>query len=853
MSLTSHLPELPVSEVLDQIVDSLARRTNLVLVAPPGAGKTTLVPLAILAAADATSDWLAGRKIIVLEPRRLAARAAARRMAQLLGEEVGQTVGYRVRFDNRISAATRIEVVTEGVFSRMLVEDPGLEAVGAVVFDEFHERSLDGDLAVALCLDLQGALREDLRLLPMSATLETEAVATLLDAPVIQSQGRSFPVEIVSRERSPQMPVETAMAEAIRDEIAGPKTGSILAFLPGQREIERTAQLLEGRLPAAVDLHKLYGALPQAQQDAAIAPLPVGVRKVVLSSAIAETSLTIEGITSVIDSGLARQPVFEPATGLTRLQTVRASQASVTQRAGRAGRLGPGRAIRLWRAEQTAALPIRTLPEILNVDLAPLLLALADWGVSDPHQLSWLDAPPDPALAEARKLLQQLGALSPEGQLTSHGKVMSKLALPPRFAHMVLAAAQVSRTDAERAAQLALLVQERGVGGSSIDLDERLQRLCQARDKRSRKIMKLSTLLAGSRTKQAVTSSDGTGQSPAQSSGLLLAHGLPDRIAQRRGAGPAGTVRFRLANGRGAEIDASERLASEDFLVVVDMVGRAGAARILSAAAFPKQELVSEFDAQIETHIETTFDRQTGTLTATKSSKLGALSLNKPTPMKINADNALPALLSAVADHGLDILPWRSSDAELRQRLALLNHHMGPVGVQNSDSSGAQQVWPDVSDAVLLSRLDEWLAPFLAGAVSLAGLNDGSLSNGLMLLAGHPPAALMEQLVPSHFATPSGSRVRLAYKDNKVVLSVRPQELFGLDRHPAILDGRLPMEIELVSPAGRPIQITRDLPGFWRGSWRDVRADLRGRYPKHPWPEDPLTAQPTARAKPRKN
>jgi ATP-dependent helicase HrpB len=435
-------------------------------------------------------------------------------------------------------------------------------------------------------------------------------------------------------------------------------------------------------------------------------------------------------------------------------------------------------------------------------------------------------------------LLRQFAALGPEGQLTAHGKALSKLALPPRYAHMVMAAAVYSVGDAEKAALLALLVQERGAGGASIDLDERLQRLQQARDKRSRQVMKLSTALAKTAT-SAVVAVAAIDASYDASPGLLLARGLPDRIAQRRGSGPGGMVRFRLANGRGAEIDAGERLAAEDFLVVVDMVGRAGAARILSGAAISKSELLTHFDDQIESRIETSFDPQTGALSAMKASKLGAIGLTKPTPMKINAENALPALLAAVADHGLQILPWRAADAELRQRLALLHHHFGGE-------------WPDVSDGALLERLDDWLAPFLAGATSMARLSDGSLSNGLMLLAGHPSAAQLDRLVPVHFETPSGSRVRLGYGDDKVVLSVRPQELFGLDQHPTILEGRLPMEVELVSPAGRPIQITRDLPGFWRGSWRDVRADLRGRYPKHPWPEDPLTAAPTARAKPRK-
>lgn len=828
----SNLPDLPVVQVLDQIVEGLAKKNNLVLVAPPGAGKTTIVPLALL-----NADWRQNRKIIVLEPRRLAARAAARRMAQLLGEEVGETVGYRIRFDNRVSAVTQIEVVTEGVFSRMLADDSGLEQVAAVLFDEFHERSLDGDLALSLCLDLQAVLRQDLRLLPMSATLESDAISQLMGADVIESQGRTYPVEIIHQDRLPDSRIETVMADAIRQELSRPQTGSILAFLPGQREIEQVFRLLDGRLPDGVELHRLYGALQQKEQDAAIRRPQDGIRKVVLSSAIAETSLTIEQVTSVIDSGLARQPIFEPSTGLTRLQTVRASQASVTQRAGRAGRLGPGRAIRLWRAEQTAALPPRTQPEILNADLSSLLLCLADWGVGDPSQLNWIDPPPAPALQEAGTLLRELGGLNVDGKLTGHGKALSKLSLPPRYAHIVLVAAGYSLQLAEEAAQLALLVQERGVGGNSTDLEERLNNLSTARDPRARRVKDLAGSLA-KRARSMVAVTDDEFQN--SSTGILLANGLQDRIAQRRGAGPNGTVRFRLANGRGAELEATEGLSKQDYLVVVDMVGRAGSARILSAVGLQKSDLISHFSDRIEQRRETKFDPSTGALTTSRSTRFGALVLDKPQNVKMSQHDVVPALLSAVAEYGIGILPWRAEDNELRQRLALLHRELGAP-------------WPDVGDDALVVKLEDWLAPFLTNANSLASLADGSLSNGLMLLAGHPSAKELARLVPTHFTAPSGSKVRLSYQEASVVLSVRPQELFGLDRHPAILDGRLAIDVELVSPAGRPIQITRDLPGFWRGSWRDVRADLRGRYPKHPWPEDALSAAATARAKPRKH
>ena len=561
------LPDLPITSVLPELLSALEGNNKAVLMAPPGAGKTTLVPLALLDA-----PWREGHKIIVLEPRRLAARAAAHRMADLLGEKVGERVGYRVRFNTKISHRTMIEIVTEGVFTRMLADDPGLENVAAVLFDEFHERSLDGDLALALCLDLQQGLRDDLRLLPMSATLDGSAVAALLDAPVIESMGRQYPVDINYKDHPPRERIETTVARAVRSEIANNQAGSILVFLPGQREIERTADLLDGALPADVTVHKLFGALSHQEQDAAIRPAHKGKRKVVLASAIAETSLTIDGIVCVIDSGLSRQPVFEPATGLTRLQTVRASRAEIDQRAGRAGRLGPGRALRLWRREQTAALPAFAPPEIINADLSALLLDLADWGVADPSALQWMDQPPEPALAEARSLLRSLDAMGENG-LTEHGRAMRRLPLPPRFAHMVVKAAEQG-ADFD-AALLALALQERGAGGRGVDLEPRLDMLKSARDKRSKMLTNLARSIAGRTGIQDASN--------RVSVGILLAIAYPDRIAQRGAATNNGTIRFRLANGRGAELDATENLGKADFIVVADMAGRAGAARILAA------------------------------------------------------------------------------------------------------------------------------------------------------------------------------------------------------------------------------------------------------------------------------
>ena len=833
------LPNLPVTEVLPDILTALEGNSNLVLVAPPGAGKTTLVPLVLLDA-----NWRYGKRILVLEPRRLATRSAATRMAFLLGEKVGERVGYRVRFDTKISNDTVIEVITEGVFSRMLSNDPGLDNVAAVLFDEFHERSLDGDLALALCLDLQAGLREDLRLIPMSATLDGAAVAELMGAEIIQSEGRAFPIEIIHRGRQPSEQIETAVAQAVREELSNGIGGSLLVFLPGQREIERTASLLETSLPQNTQLHKLYGALSQKAQDEAIKPPIKGHRKVVLASAIAETSLTIEGVNTVIDSGLSRQPVFEPATGLTRLQTVKSSQASVAQRAGRAGRLGPGRAVKLWRAEQTAGLLKHTLPEILNADLAALLLELADWGIKDVKQLKWLDIPPTPALNESKNLLLKLGAFSVsengEWQITPHGRMIVKMALPPRFAHMVLTALQYGKANAQRAALLALLVQERGVGGKSSDLSERHNRALRGSDKRTQNLLRLSQSIALNAAKNSTTDSHLLSKQDLLSDGVLLAFAFPDRIAQNRGQAPDGSTRFRLANGRGAQIDGTESLAREDFLVVVDMAGRAGAARILSAAPLLKSDLEEYFSDQIGMVNEANFDSKAGRLNATESIKLGALTLSPAKKIQVDPEIALRALLRAIREQGLSLLPWRDEDTKLKAQLSLLNLHVG-------------EPWPDVSDNILLDGLENWVEPFLQGQLSLDHLGKGALSDGLLLLAGHPSRQQIDSLTPHHFDAPSGSRVPIEYENNKAILRIRPQELFGLDAHPTVLAGILPLDIELLSPAGRAIQITRDLPGFWRGTWTDVRTDMRGRYPKHPWPVNPLNEPPTRRVKPRRD
>ncbi|SDA87112.1 ATP-dependent helicase HrpB [Mesorhizobium qingshengii] len=816
---TNPLPELPVSAVLPALTEALGRGNSAVLVAPPGAGKTTLVPLALLDA-----PWLGVGKIVLLEPRRLAARAAARRMAELIGEEPGATVGYAMRMENRTSAKTRILVVTEGVLARMILDDPELPGVSAVIFDEFHERSLDGDFGLALALDVQGALRPGLRLLVMSATLDGARVAKLLSgAPVIESEGRAYPVDVRYDERPAGVAIEDAMAKAIRSALAD-ESGSVLAFLPGQREIERTAERLAGKVGAGTDIVPLYGMLDGKAQDAAIKPAPAGRRKVVLATSIAETSITIDGVRVVIDSGLSRLPRYEPASGLTRLETVRVSKASADQRAGRAGRTQAGVAIRLWRAEQTAALPAFTPPEILEADLSGLLLDCAAFGVADPTALAFLDPPPAPALNEARTLLRALDAVDEAGRLTEAGMAMRKLALPVRLAHMVAEAARSGHAD--EAAMLAVLLTERGLGGEGADLERRLMRFRSERSPRATAARQLAERLA----RQA----GGAKNSEAVSAGLLLVHAWPDRVAKARGE----RGRFVLANGSGAMLDAADPLAGESFLVVADLQGKAQNARITAAAAISEDDIRATLADRIETRRQTSFDRDRRAVRVRETVRLGAIALSErmlPPPTGADADRAI---LDALREHGLSLLTWSKEAQTLRQRLSWLHRGLGAP-------------WPDMADAALIERLDDWLLPFLSGAASFAAIDPGTVSAGLAALVPHDLQRRIDTLAPTHFDVPSGSHVPIRYEGEWPVLAVRVQELFGLDRHPAIANGTVPLTLELLSPAHRPIQTTRDLPGFWRGSWADVRADMRGRYPRHVWPENPLLAAATARAKPR--
>ncbi|MCX7306095.1 MAG: ATP-dependent helicase HrpB [Hyphomicrobiales bacterium] len=813
------LPALPVIEVLPALGQALIAGVNAVLVAPPGAGKTTLVPLALLDA-----PWLSGGRIVLLEPRRLAARAAARRMAQLLGEEPGATVGYAMRMESRMSAKTRVMVVTEGVLARMILEDPELPGVAAVLFDEFHERSLDGDFGLALALDVQSALRPDLRLLVMSATLDGARVARLLEgAPVIESAGRSFPVELRYDERPGGTPVEDAMAKAIREAVAS-ETGSVLAFLPGQREIERTAERLAGRLPDNCDVVPLYGQLDGRAQDAAIRPAAPGRRKVVLATSIAETSITIDGVRVVIDSGMSRLPRYEPATGLTRLETVRASRASADQRAGRAGRTEPGIAIRLWRAEQTAALPAFTPPEILQADLSGLLLDCAAFGVAEPTTLRFLDPPPGPALAEARALLAGLDAIDANGRLTQAGDAMRRLALPARLAHMVAEAAKQGQ--AGIAAELAVLMTERGLGGDSVDLERRLARLRNERGPRANAARGLAARLAGQVSREPA--------GEAVPAGSLLLHAWPDRVAKARGE----RGRFLLANGSGAQLDAADPLAGEPFLVVADLQGKAQSARIASAAAVTEDEIRSALGRRIETARTSAFDAASRSVRVRETARLGAIVLGERMLPAPSGDAADRAILAAIREHGLSLLDWSKEAGTLRQRLSWLHRGLGAP-------------WPDASDEALVARLDDWLLPYLDGKASFARIDAGAVHAGLMSLVPADQQRRIATLAPTHFDAPSGSRVPILYDGEWPVLAIRVQELFGMDRHPSIADGKVPLTLELLSPAHRPIQTTRDLPGFWRGSWAEVRAEMRGRYPRHIWPDDPRAATATSRAKPR--
>ncbi len=815
---------LPIDTVLDDLAGTLMRHNASVLVAPPGAGKTTRMPLALL-----DEPWARHKKIIVLEPRRLAARASAERMAHTLGERVGDTVGYRVRFGTKVSRKTRIEVVTEGIFTRQILDDPELTGIAAVLFDEFHERSLDADLGLALARDVQTALREDLRILVMSATLDGARVARLLgDAPVISSEGRAFPVETRYLGRKPDAPLERQMADAIASALRA-DPGSVLAFLPGAAEIRRTQTYLGERIhDASIDIVPLFGALDAAEQDRAIAPAPRGSRKVVLATSIAETSLTIEGVRIVVDCGLARIPRYEPDIALTRLETVRASRAAVDQRRGRAGRTEPGVCYRLWDEPQTASLSAFTPPEMLSADLSSLLLDLAQWGVRDPASLAFLDPPPAPALNEARSLLRELGALDADGRITAEGKSLRALALPPRLARMIVDSHRCRA--GEQAADIAAILTERGLGGDSVDLDARLDRFRRDRSQRTTSARSMAQRWA---SQVAATEAAPASDDPP-STGVMLAFAFPDRVARNRGNGT-----FVLANGRGAAIDQASALARAPFIAVAELTGSAAQGRILLAAPIAQGEIEQHFAGQIETTDEISFDRNSMALRGRRRRTLHAITLSEaPLALSPSAETAR-VLADGLIAAGLDRLPWSKPLKQWRDRVMFLRKAEG-------------EPWPDLSDDALAAQRETWLGPALYDKTSLKDFSSGDLSEALMALLPWQLRARLEREAPTHFEAPTGTMLPIDYEaEQGPTIAVRLQELFGLTSHPSIAKGAVPLVLELLSPAHRPVQVTRDLPGFWRGSYAAVRSDLRGRYPRHPWPEDPATAPPTRRVKPR--
>ncbi len=844
------MDQLPIESSLPSLRRALAHSRHAVLSAPPGAGKTTRVPLALL-----DEPWLEGRRIVMLEPRRLAARAAAHFMAVTLGEAVGRTVGYRTRLDTKVGPTTRIEVVTEGILTRLLQHDPSLAEYGIVIFDEFHERSLHADLGLALCLEAQRLFRPDLRLLVMSATLDCDRVADLLDhAAVIACEGRLFPVVTRYLDRPVSGPLDQELVRIIVRAFEE-EQGSLLVFLPGMAEIRRVERRLkQSRLDPTAIVAPLHSDLPQEAQDQAIRPALPGTRKIVLATSIAETSLTIDGIRVVIDAGFLRTPRFDPRTGLTRLETIRVTQDSAEQRRGRAGRLEPGVCYRLWTAAEHQTLVARRPPEILDTDLAPMMLELANWGAVDPYALSWLDAPPAGAVAQAKDLLTRLGALDDRGRITPHGRQMAELGLHPRLAHMILKTIPLNLGGL--ACEVAALLSERDLlrneaGWRNADLRLRLDVLheVQARGERQGPMGKKDVehptragvdRLACQRVWRVAEQWRRQLKIPASREGdlerlgVLLAFAYPDRIAQRqRGL----DRRYLLANGRGACFPQPDPLASEDYLVIADLDADTQWARIDLAAPISQVDLETCCADQIRDVETLWWDDRTQAVQARRQRRLGELVLadlpiSNPAPSQTTA-----ALLLGLRRMGLASLPWTKELRQWRARVAFLRR-----------TEGAASGWPDVSDEALLDGLEHWLGPFLDGVTRLDALQRLDLSGPLQALLTQEQQRRLDRLAPTHLVVPSGSRVRLDYDAGDVpVLAVRLQELFGCLETPRIADGKVPVMLHLLSPAGRPVQVTQDLANFWTSTYPEVRKELRGRYPKHHWPDDPLAARPTSR------
>lgn len=817
------MSNLPIHDILPSLLRTLEAGNSAVLVAPPGAGKTTQVPLALL-----NAGWLEGKKVLMLEPRRLAARSAARYMAGLLSQSVGDTIGYRVRKDTRVGAKTRVEVITEGILTRMLQADPVLEGVGALILDEFHERSIQADLGLALALQSQELLRPDLRIIIMSATLEAEPVAALLGgAPILMSEGRQFPIETYYLDSQPQGRLESAVVNAILKALTV-DDGDILVFLPGVKEIRRvTAGLQQVSLGSNIIIAPLYGSLSYQAQDTAIMPSREGFRKIVLATSIAETSLTVEGVRVVIDSGMMRVPKFSPRTGMTRLETVPVSRPSADQRRGRAGRLGPGSCFRLWTRQEDSRLVPRNTPEILEAELTSLALELAVWGVVKPETLSWLDVPPHSAIQQARELLVSLGALTVSGTVTPHGQLMASTGIHPRLAHMILRAKDMELGGL--ACEVAAVLGERDISSASgqifdADLRHRLEALATDAYRNVRR--------EADHIKQEFNISAQAG-GDVNNTGILLAFAYPDRVAQRRGDG-----RYLMRNGRGAFLSHEQLLSKECYIIAADLDDQGADSRIFLAAPIELPALRACFADQIETVQMVRWDREAQAVRARQQERLGSIVIKEGPLSNPKPEQVLAALVQGIAEEGLEMLPWSRGATQLVQRIQFMRT--------------IEENWPDVSNAWLLETVSEWLAPFLNGISSRSGLQQLNLVPILETALTWQQRQRLEEAAPTHILVPSGQRVPIDYScpDNPI-LSVRLQEMFGLADTPRIGGGRIPLTIQLLSPARRPVQVTKDLASFWRSGYFEVRKDLLGRYPKHYWPDNPLTAIPTHRAKPK--
>lgn len=835
------MTELPIHRILPQLKMALSTGTHAVLIAEPGAGKTTQVPLAFL-----NESWLEGKRIIMLEPRRIAARSAASYMASSLGEAVGETIGYRVRMDSKIGQNTRIEVVTEGILTRMLQDDPELTGIGMIIFDEFHERNLQADTGLAFAMESQSVLREDLRLLVMSATLEAEPVARLLgDAPVIVSEGRAFPVSTHYVRSFSLDELHKGAANAILRALSE-QQGDILVFLPGAREIRKTAnELVRTGLSQDVVIRELYSALPAEKQDEAIRRDSNGRRKIVLSTSIAESSITIEGIKTVVDSGYMRTEVFSPRTGLPQLITRRLSRASADQRRGRAGRVSAGVCYRLWSEEEHRHLPESTIPAIRESDLTPLALELAVWGTRDPEQLAWLDAPPRPALTQGQALLRQLSALDDSGSITQHGREMALLGLHPRLAHMLIRAQEIG--EASLAIRIAVLLQERDImsRGEAIrdqDLRSRVERLLlfERQGQRSAE-QDMTSEAVLQRMKQEIRKLHTqlnvayTISGNLNFCGLLLSFAYPERIAKNRGGSG-----FLMRSGRGVKLVSVQPMSRAQYIVVAAVDDQGADGNIQLASEMDELWLDKYYYDEMEQSKEVVWDSASGSIRARQKLMLGALVIKEQAYSNPTGEEIALALLQGIRQEGLGLLQWSKPALQLRERLAFMFRH---------DPEGN---WPDVSDEGLLNQAEEWLLPYLEG---LRNRNDiRRLAPGTLLehMLSWEQKQQLQKEAPTHIRVPSGSLIPVNYSDpEQPFLAVRLQEMFGLQDTPRIAEGRVALTLHLLSPAQRPVQVTSDLSSFWRSGYFEVKKDLKGRYPKHYWPDDPMEATATHRTRPK--